>query len=151
MNKVALNSIRIVPQMAGEAGFEPALPGPEPGVLPLDYSPAALRKAAEFGQRIQSPLSNPHFHKLAITKITPIPGLKYQLRHLWPAGILLASPTKARAYNKATDNGTVNIPQVAPPTPRGTVGCPVPHSADETEAMMTPSTLPESVMEVTPC
>lgn len=27
-------------EMAGEAGFEPALPGPEPGVLPLDYSPA---------------------------------------------------------------------------------------------------------------
>ena len=26
--------------MAGEPGFEPGLPGPEPGVLPLDYSPA---------------------------------------------------------------------------------------------------------------
>ena len=27
-------------QLAGEEGFEPSLPGPEPGVLPLDYSPA---------------------------------------------------------------------------------------------------------------
>ena len=26
--------------MAGEEGFEPSLTGPEPAVLPLDYSPA---------------------------------------------------------------------------------------------------------------
>ena len=139
-----------LPKLAGEAGFEPALRDPESRVLPLDDSPAAI-KAAKFGQRIQSPLSNPHFHKLAITKITPIPGLKYQPRHLWPAGFLFASPTKARDYNIATDNGTVTIPQVAPPTPRGTVGCSVPCSVDETEATMTSSTLPESVMEVAPC
>ncbi len=25
--------------VAGEPGFEPELPGPEPGVLPLNYSP----------------------------------------------------------------------------------------------------------------
>lgn len=46
-----------LPKLAGEAGFEPTLPGPEPGVLPLDYSPAALSKAAKFGQKIQSPPS----------------------------------------------------------------------------------------------
>ena len=28
--------------MAGEEGLEPSLPGPEPGVLPLDDSPATL-------------------------------------------------------------------------------------------------------------
>ena len=26
-------------RLAGEPGFEPRLPGPEPGVLPLNYSP----------------------------------------------------------------------------------------------------------------
>ena len=44
-------------KMAGEPGFEPGLPGPEPGVLPLDYSPATPQKAAAIGQQLQSPLS----------------------------------------------------------------------------------------------
>jgi hypothetical protein len=29
--------------MAGEKGLEPLLPGPKPGVLPLDYSPLTLK------------------------------------------------------------------------------------------------------------
>ncbi len=29
--------------MAGEEGFEPSLTGPEPAVLPLDYSPVHLK------------------------------------------------------------------------------------------------------------
>jgi hypothetical protein len=29
--------------VAGEEGFEPSLTGPEPAVLPLDYSPVHLR------------------------------------------------------------------------------------------------------------
>ena len=32
--------------MAGEPGFEPGLLGPEPSVLPLNYSPAAGLAAA---------------------------------------------------------------------------------------------------------
>ena len=133
--------------LAGEAGFEPALPGPEPGVLPLDYSPATLIKAAKFGQKIQSLLPNPHPPKVTPTKIAPVLGLRYQPSQFWPAGILFASPTKARVYNKATDNGNETIPQAAAPTPRGTI----PRSADETEATMAPSTLPESVTEVASC
>ncbi len=67
--------------MAGEPGFEPGLPGPEPGVLPLDYSPATdvtesksrrfsevvndilplhlPQKTRKIGQLIQSQLPNP--------------------------------------------------------------------------------------------
>lgn len=29
--------------MAGRPGFEPGLPGPEPGVLPLNYPPACFK------------------------------------------------------------------------------------------------------------
>ena len=32
--------VRYESLVAGEVGFEPTLPGPEPGVLPLDYSPS---------------------------------------------------------------------------------------------------------------
>ena len=76
-------------KLAGEEGFEPSLHGPEPCVLPLDYSPVpdvteskssplpgvlngilplnlplpspweGPQKAAEIGQQIQSLLSNP--------------------------------------------------------------------------------------------
>ncbi len=48
-----------VQKLAGEEGFEPSLPGPGPGVLPLDYSPATLKKRTGIGQKIQSLLSNP--------------------------------------------------------------------------------------------
>ena len=34
------NGDATIKNLAGEPGFEPGLPGPEPGVLPLDYSPA---------------------------------------------------------------------------------------------------------------
>ena len=30
----------LIKELAGEEGFEPSLPGPEPAVLPLDDSPA---------------------------------------------------------------------------------------------------------------
>ena len=133
--------------LAGEPGFEPGLHGPEPCVLPLDYSPATLNKSSDIGQQLQSFLSNPHPPKVTPTKIAPVLGLRYQPSQLWPADFLFASPTKARVYNKATDNGNKTIPQAAPPTPRGTI----PRSADETEAMMDPSTLPESVTEVASC
>ena len=33
--------------LAGEQGFEPQLPGPEPGVLPLDDSPILVEKQAD--------------------------------------------------------------------------------------------------------
>ncbi len=45
--------------LAGEEGFEPSLPDSESGVLPLNYSPATLRKAGGIGQKIQSLLPNP--------------------------------------------------------------------------------------------
>ena len=73
--------VNIPEKLAGEEGFEPSLPGPEPGVLPLDYSPSCdvaesksrplpgllkgivpsilPQKAAEIGKLIQSQLSNP--------------------------------------------------------------------------------------------
>ena len=34
-------------EFAGEQGFEPQLPGPEPGVLPLDDSPILVEKQAD--------------------------------------------------------------------------------------------------------
>ncbi len=37
--KVKSYSHRRVEELAGEPGFEPSLPGPEPDVLPLDYPP----------------------------------------------------------------------------------------------------------------
>ena len=52
-----MNKRRFAEKLAGEVGFEPTLPGPEPGVLPLDDSPATPQKAAEIRQKIQSPLS----------------------------------------------------------------------------------------------
>ena len=100
-----------------------------------------------FQQQLQSFLPKPHPQKVTPTKIAPVLGLRYQPSQLWPADFLFASPTKARVYNKATDNGNETIPQAAAPTPRGTI----PRSADETEAMMDPSTLPESVTEVASC
>lgn len=30
------------PTLAGDAGFEPAMPGPEPGALPLGQSPITM-------------------------------------------------------------------------------------------------------------
>ena len=33
--------------LAGKPGFEPRLPGPEPGVLPLNYFPTANRLIAQ--------------------------------------------------------------------------------------------------------
>lgn len=138
---------RLLIKLAGEPGFEPGLHGPEPCVLPLDDSPATLKKTAKFGQKIQSFLSNPHPQKVAPTKIAPVLGLKYQPSQLWPADFLLASTARGRGYNIITDDGNETIPQAAPPTSRGTI----PRSADETEATMAPSTLPESVTEVASC
>ena len=45
---------RLLEKLAGEPGFEPGLHGPEPCVLPLDYSPETPQKAAGIGQQIQS-------------------------------------------------------------------------------------------------
>lgn len=38
-NKRTQNKTDKNKQMAGKPGFEPRLPGPEPGVLPLNYFP----------------------------------------------------------------------------------------------------------------
>ena len=48
-------------KLAGDPGFEPGLPDPESGVLPLDESPTfyPLAKGSPIGQQIQSLLSNP--------------------------------------------------------------------------------------------
>jgi len=73
--------------------------------------------------------------------------LKDQSSHTWPAGFLFASSTRGRGYNIVTDNGKETIPLAAPPTLRETI----PRSADETDMMMAPSTLPESVTEVASC
>ena len=44
-------------KLAGEEGFEPSLTGPEPAVLPLDYSPVTPQNRTGIGQKIQSLLS----------------------------------------------------------------------------------------------
>ena len=41
-------------KLAGEEGFEPSLTGPEPAVLPLDYSPATPQNRTGIGRKIQS-------------------------------------------------------------------------------------------------
>ncbi|GAH66585.1 unnamed protein product, partial [marine sediment metagenome] len=56
------------------------------------------------------------------------------------------SSTRAGHY-KVTDNGNETIPLAAPPTLRETI----PRPADETDMMVAPSTLPESVTEVASC
>ncbi len=130
--------------LAGEPGFEPGLPGPEPGVLPLDYSPATPQKTKRIGQKIQSLLSNP------LCPIIPPPThqvqyicylvslcnevltqreRKYQLGRAWPAGIFFASTTRGQGYNIITDDGNETVPLTAPPTLRETI----PRSADETD------------------
>ncbi len=58
-------------KLAGEEGFEPSLPGPEPGVLPLDYSP--VTEALE-------------------SKFRPLPGL---LNTIIPSIVAMATPPKA--------------------------------------------------------
>ena len=88
----------LINKLAGEEGFEPSLTGPEPGVLPLDYSPVCLAlppyplKTKEgsdrnFGQQIQSFLPNPspvdHLHtiRLLLLKST-LPRLSKALYYL---------------------------------------------------------------------
>ena len=39
MNEAKVETSPNLKAVAGEPGFEPGLPGPEPGVLPLNYSP----------------------------------------------------------------------------------------------------------------
>ena len=50
-------SIKWIRILAGGPGFEPELPGPEPGVLPLNYPPReclGLPHFSEFGKTNQS-------------------------------------------------------------------------------------------------
>ena len=58
--KLAIRPLIIYPpgKLAGEPGFEPGLHGPEPCVLPLDYSPVlppktGLGPTTKIGQKIQ--------------------------------------------------------------------------------------------------
>ena len=144
--------------LAGEEGFEPSLPGPGPGVLPLDDSPAteALeskssplpvflngilpsilpQKAAGIRQLIQSQLPNPlHCLEQLCNKSIAYPTLKsqllkYQLARGDAAGILFAFPVIEQLYNILADNGKETIPPVVPPT--------IPLSADENDTVMAP-------------
>ena len=120
------------------------LPGLLSGIIPSIVAMATPQKRAEIGQLIQSQLSNPlivELYQALLSNQSTIaqPLLKYQPRH--------SSYTTAGLYNGATDNGKETVPLAAPPTLRGTI----PRSADETDRVMAPLTLPESVTEVAPC
>jgi len=100
------------------------------------------QKAAGIGQlfvsQIQSLLSNPP----PCNESLPQPLLKYQAKGLWPD-----NGPPCHFVIKDTDDANETIPRAATPTLRAFT----PRSADETEVMMAPSTLPESVTEVAPC
>ena len=133
-------------KLAGEEGFEPSLRDPESRVLPLDDSPATLKKRTGIGQKILLLLSNPPncLDPLCNESISA-PVLKYQFGQLWPAGFLFASIRLARVYHIVTDDGNETISRAAVPTQRE-----ITRSADETKPKMAPTTLPESVVEVRP-
>ena len=106
-----------------------------------------------FQQLIQSQLPNPHrlaccldplcnlsIAYPAVLKYAPV--LKYQPKELLPG-----DGPPCHFVIKDTDNAHETVPPLAPPTLRALT----PLSADETEVMMAPSTLPESVTEVAAC
>jgi len=119
------------------------------GILPLNLPP----KRRKIGQLIQSQLPNPrHCLELLCNQKYNSSELKCQLLKYQPpkadaAGILFAFPTRGRGYNILADNGKETIPLVALPTLRVTIA----RSADETNTVMAPSTLPRSVTEVASC
>ncbi len=149
-------------ELAGEEGFEPSLPDPGSGVLPLDDSPATAggayaplqskssplpgllntiiplnlpQKAARIGRQIQSLLSNPLYCLDPLcNESLARPVLKYHPRHLWPAAVRYCIDVATAVYNRVTDDGDETIPLAAPPTPRGTT----PRSADETDTKWLP-------------
>ena len=77
---------RILIRLAGEEGFEPSLPGPEPDVLPLDYSPVLVMTSAtdviESGGAY-APLQS---------KSSPLAGL---VNGILPSIVATATPQKA--------------------------------------------------------
>ena len=105
------------------------------------------------GQKILFLLSNPHLLVCCLDLLCNLsiaypvvlkyaPVLKYQARELLPG-----DGPPCHFVIKDTDNAIEIILPLAPPTPRAFT----PRSADETEVMMAPSTLPESVTEVAAC
>jgi len=70
------------------------------------------------------------------------PLLKYQAKELLPEG-----GPPCHFVIKNTDDANETVPPLAPTTLRAFT----PRSADETEVMMAPATLPESVTEVVSC
>jgi len=111
------------------------------------------QKARKIGQLIQSQLPNPHrlaccldplcnlsIAYPAVLKYAPV--LKYQAKELLPG-----DGPPCHFVIKDTDNAHETVPPLAPTTLRALT----PRSADETEVMMAPSTLPESVTEVAAC
>ena len=156
MNKDMKLETRLLIKLAGEPGFEPGLDGPEPSVLPLDYSPKTYltelkssplpgllndmlpsilpQKAARIGQLLQSQLSNP---RLAQYQILAQLLLKYH-------PLKLISPPRQSLY-------------MLPTTPERPLLQAVPlsrHAFDATErasATEAALTLPESITEVALC
>ena len=105
------------------------------------------------GKKILFFLSNPHIPVYYLDPLCNLsiayqvvlkyaPVLKYQARELLPE-----DDPPGHFVIKDTDNAIEIILPLAPPTPRAFT----PRSDDETEVMMDPSTLPESVRGVVSC
>ena len=105
------------------------------------------------GQKILFLLSNPHLLVCCLDLLCNLsiaypvvlkygPVLKYQARELLPG-----DGPPCHFVIEDTDNAFKIIPHLAPPTLRALT----PRSADETEVMMAPSTLSESVRGVVSC
>jgi len=123
------------------------------GILPSIVAMATPQKAAKTGQLIQSQLPNPLRLACCLDPLCNLsiaypvvlnyaPVLKYQAKELLPD-----NGPPGHFVIKDTDNAHETVPLLAPPTLRALT----PRSADETEVMMAPSTLPESITEVAAC
>lgn len=138
-----------ITKVLGWSGLEPSLPGPGPGVLPLDDSPVA-RGPKKIGQKIREYNRS----NTSVAFVYPLPRLaslfnqkyqsmtqkgqlpKYQPAKGGAAGILLASPIRGRGYNILTDNADETPSPLTAPY--------------ETALLEAPLTLAESIVEVAP-
>src|SRR5712691_9292451 len=94
--------------MAGGGGLEPPLPGPEPGVLPLDEPPAALAvvraAAAECQGKARAELARGYCSECFSERL----GLKRGTRH---AGILMALPVRGLRPLRSARRLTRKVPK----------------------------------------
>ena len=82
------------------------------------------------------------------TSLLSYPQLKYQPASFGLAGILFACPLRGWGYNVSTDDAEEPLSSSGPLTLRDTI----PNNANETKLFsVTPSTLPEYLVEVVPC